>query len=101
MQKKFERGDLFKDVVLELVGNLHGRRPAGSNYGKEFEQVVTEKIATKGYRFQRGKRDPTVRTCSKTGATSLHHVAAAATDLILVTIQKKCREIYKHEGWEG
>ena len=101
VQKKFERGDLFKDVVLELVRNLHGRRPAGSNYGKEFEQVVTEKIATKGYRFQRGKRDPTVRTCSKTGATSLHHVATAATDLIFVTVQKKSREIYKHEGWEG
>ena len=51
---------LFKDVVLELVGNLYGRRPAGSNYRKEFEQLVTEKMATKGYSLQRGKRDPTV-----------------------------------------
>ena len=51
---------LFKDVVLELVGNLYGRRPAGSNYRKEFEQLVTEKMDTKGYSFQRGKRDPTV-----------------------------------------
>ena len=40
--------------------NLYGRRPAGSNYRKEFEQLVTEKMATKGYSFQRGKRDPTV-----------------------------------------
>ena len=50
--------DLYKDVVLQLVGNLYGRRPAGSNYRKEFEEVVTQKLATKGYQFKRGKRDP-------------------------------------------
>ena len=76
VQRKFEGVDLFKDVVLELlenknVENLYGRRPAGSNYGKEFEQVVTEKKATKGHRFQRGKRDPIAYTCSKIGATIL------------------------------
>ena len=60
LPKKIEGGDPFKDVVLELVGNLYGRRPAGSNYRKEFEQLVTEKMDTKGYSFQRGKRDPTV-----------------------------------------
>ena len=74
VQAKFEGPDLNKEVVLELVGNLYGRRPAGNNYRKEFEQVVTEKMASKGYQFQRGKRDPTVYTCAKTGATILHHV---------------------------
>lgn len=74
VQSKFDGVDLFKDVVLELVGNLYGRRPAGNNYRKEFEHVVTEKMATKGYQFQRGKRDPTVYTCARTGATILHHV---------------------------
>ena len=58
VQAKFEGVDLNKEVVLELVGNLYGRRPAGNNYRKEFEQVVTEKMASKGYQFQRGKRDP-------------------------------------------
>ena len=51
---------------------------------KNFEEVVTQKLATKGYQFKRGKRDPTVYTCSKTGATILHHVddlrVAAAND---------------------
>ena len=74
VQAKFEGVDLNKEVVLELVGNLYGRRPAGNNYRKEFEQVVTEKMASKGYQFQRGKCDPTVYTCAKTGATILHHV---------------------------
>ena len=74
IQRKFVGVDLYKDVVLQLVGNLYGRRPAGSNYRKEFEEVVTQKLATKGYQFKRGKRDPTVYTCSKTGATILHHV---------------------------
>ena len=84
IQRKFVGVDLYKDVVLQLVGNLYGRRPAGSNYRKEFEEVVTQKLATKGYQFKRGKRDPTVYTCSKTGATILHHVddlrVAAAND---------------------
>ena len=76
--------DLYKDVALQLVGNLHGRRPAGSNDRKEFEEVVTQKLAAKGYQFKRGKRDPTVYTCSRTGSTILHHVedlrVAAAND---------------------
>ena len=58
--------------MLELVGNLYGCRPAGNSYRKEFEQVVTEKMASKGYQFQRGKRDPTVHTRIKTGVTILH-----------------------------
>ena len=84
IQRKFVGVDLYKDVVLQLVGNLYGRRPAGSNYRKEFEEVVTQKLAEKGYQFKRGKRDPTVYTCSKTGSTILHHVddlrVAAAND---------------------
>eukprot|EP00435_Cladocopium_sp_Y103_P043816 s1981_g12.t1 len=51
-QKKFEGVDLFKDVVLELVGNLYGRRPAGSHYRKEFEEVVTGKLAQRGISFK-------------------------------------------------
>eukprot|EP00439_Symbiodinium_sp_Y106_P024923 s6017_g3.t1 len=39
--------DPLKDVVLELVGNLYGRRPAGSNYRKEFEKVVTNGLVSK------------------------------------------------------
>ena len=66
--------DPLKDVVLELVGNLYGRRPAGSNYRKEFEEVVTNGLVSKGYQFIRGTRDPTVYTCCKTDATLLHHV---------------------------
>ena len=66
--------DLCKQVVLELVGNLYGRRPAGSNYRQEFEKVVTERLVPKGYRFVRGRRDPTVYTCAATDATLLHHV---------------------------
>ena len=64
----------LKDVVLELVKHLHGRRPAGSNYRKEFEEVVTHGLVSKGYQFIRGTRDPTVYTCCKTDATLLHHV---------------------------
>ena len=59
---------------MELVGNLYGCRPVGNSYRKEFEQVVTEKMASKGYQFQRGKCDPTVHTRIKTGVTILHHV---------------------------
>ena len=66
--------DPLKDVVLELVGNLYGRRPPGSNYRKEFEEVVTNGLVSKGYQFIRGTRDPTVYTCCKTDATLLHHV---------------------------
>ena len=64
--------DPLKDVVLELVGNLYGRRLAGSNYRKEFEEVVTHGLVSKGYQFI--TRDPTVYTCCKTDATLLHHV---------------------------
>ncbi|CAE7691018.1 unnamed protein product [Symbiodinium sp. CCMP2456] len=49
-------------------------RPAGSNYRKEFEDVVTNGLVSKGYQFIRGTRDPTVYTCCKTDATLLHHV---------------------------
>ena len=38
IQRKFEGVDLYKDVVLQLVGNLYGRRPAGSNYRKELKK---------------------------------------------------------------
>jgi len=73
------------------------RRPAGSNYRKEFEQVVTEKMATKGYRFRRGKRDPTVYTSSKTGAMILHRfddlrIGAAAADLDFLLSTKSLGE---------
>ena len=73
-QAQFKSVDLQRDVVLELVGNLYGRRPAGSNYRKEFEQVVTQGLISKGYQFVRGTRDPTVYTCANTDATLLHHV---------------------------
>ncbi|CAE7235700.1 unnamed protein product [Symbiodinium sp. CCMP2592] len=61
--------DPLKEVVLELVGNLYGRRPAGSNHRKEFEEVVTHGLITKGYQFIRGTRDPTMYTCCKTDAS--------------------------------
>ena len=73
-QAQFKSVDQQRDVVLELVGNLYGRRPAGSNYRKEFEQVVTQSLISKGYQFVRGTRDPTVYTCVNTDATLLHHV---------------------------
>ncbi|CAE7253040.1 unnamed protein product [Symbiodinium sp. CCMP2592] len=66
--------DPLKEVVLELVGNLYGRRPAGSNYRKECEEVVTHGLVSKGYQFIRGTRDPTVYTCCKIDAMLLHHV---------------------------
>ena len=37
-------------------------------------EVVTEKMAPKGYQFQRGKCDSIVYTCVKTGVTIPHHV---------------------------
>ena len=63
IQEKFAGINLYKDVVLQLVSNLNGRRPAGNNYRKEFEEVLTKKCPTKGYQAKRGKRDPTVYTC--------------------------------------
>ena len=75
-KKKIDGVDLFTDVnvVLELVGNLYGRGPAGNNCSREFEEVVVHKMASKRYDFRRGKRDPTVYTCTEIGATIVHHV---------------------------
>ena len=56
------------------------------------EEVVTDKMQRKGYQFTRGKRDPTVYTCAKTGATIVHHVddlRVTATDVDLEFLLSK------------
>ena len=73
-QAQFKSVDLQRDVASELVWNLYGRRPAGSNCRKKIEQVVTQDLTSKGYQFVRGTRDPTVYTCVNTRATLLRHV---------------------------
>ena len=73
-------------------GYFYGRRPAGSDYRQEFEKVVADKLVSHGCHFVRGKRDPTVYTCSKTDATLLHHVddvRIGASDADLNFLQSK------------
>jgi hypothetical protein len=73
-QLEFEGADFYKDVALELKGNLYGRGPAGATFRDEFADVVVNKLKATGYEFVHGGRDSCVYTCKRTDATVLHHL---------------------------
>ena len=61
----------YRDVALQISGNIYGRRTAGATFRNRFEEVLTN---APGFEFRRGTRDATVYVCQRTGATLLHHV---------------------------
>ncbi|CAJ1383334.1 unnamed protein product, partial [Effrenium voratum] len=64
----------FKDLLFRLDGNLYGRRPAGSVFRNELEDILLNKLDKKRYHFVRGEKDPTVYRCTKSGVVIVHHI---------------------------
>ena len=88
----------------DACGLVQTRRPAArwqfvrqKACGRQLSSRVREsrradKLVSHGYHFVRGKRDPTVYTCSTTDATLLHHVddvRMGASDADLNFLQSK------------
>ena len=64
----------FKDLLFRLDGNLYGRRPTGSVFRNELEDILLNKLDKKRYHFVRGEKDPTVYRCTKSGVVIVHHI---------------------------
>ena len=60
--------------MLELHGNLYGRRSAGATFKNRFDEIMLEELKRHGYAFQKGKVDACVFTCPVSDVTIIHHV---------------------------
>ena len=71
-RREWKEVDIVRDAMLELRGDLCGRRPAGATFKNRFDEIMLEELEQHGHAFQRGKVDACVFTCPISDVTVIH-----------------------------